>query len=138
MKSFFTDKEAQPTAVQLQNALGSTFPIWEEFAAHTQKLNPAAVAEWHFASEKYGWSFRIKVKKRILIYLLPRDKFFKVAFVFGQKATNAIVAEELNESIKKELLAAKVYAEGRGIRLAIIDSTFKADVIKLIAIKFTF
>ncbi|MFN3969620.1 DUF3788 family protein [Flavobacterium sp.] len=138
MKSIFTNKTEIPTAAQLQEALGETYAYWQTFAEHTKKLYPEATEEWSFASEKFGWSFRIKDKKRILIYLLPRYKFFKVAFVFGQKATDAIMESNISESIKSELQAAKVYAEGRGIRIDIKDSKTTEDILKLIAIKIAF
>ncbi|NNT73169.1 DUF3788 family protein [Flavobacterium sp. IMCC34852] len=138
MKSIFTQKSENPTLEQLQDALGDTYVYWQTFAEHTKKLYPNATEEWSFAGEKFGWSFRIKDKKRILIYLLPRDKFFKVAFVFGQKATDAILQSNISQSIKNELQAAKVYAEGRGIRIDIKDSKTNVDILKLIAIKIDF
>jgi hypothetical protein len=70
-----------------------------------------------------------------LIYLLPRDKFFKVAFVFGQKATVAIMESTISESIKSELQVAKVYAEARGIRIEIKDESRLVDILNLIEIK---
>ncbi len=135
MKSIFTNKSETPTEVQLQDALGQTYVYWQTFAKHTKKLYPEALNEWSFSSEKFGWSLRIKDKKRVIIYLLPRDKFFKVAFVFGQKATDVIMESNLSESIKKELQATKVYAEGRGIRMEIKDKDLLNDILKLITIK---
>ncbi|MBF6640974.1 DUF3788 domain-containing protein [Flavobacterium sp. J49] len=135
MKSIFTQKSEIPTITQLQEALGETYVYWQTFAEHTKKLYPNAIEEWSFASEKFGWSFRIKDKKRIIIYLLPRDKFFKVAFVFGQKATDTILESDIADAIKNELQAAKVYAEGRGIRIDIKEAKTTEDILKLIAIK---
>nr|WP_294776246.1 DUF3788 family protein [uncultured Flavobacterium sp.] len=135
MKSIFTNKNEIPTEAQLQKALGNTYDYWQLFAEHTLKLYPKAVSEWHFSGDKFGWSFRIKDEKRIIIYLLPRDQFFKVAFVFGQKATNTIMACPISEFIKTELQAAKVYAEGRGIRIEIKDKHLVEDILQLISIK---
>lgn len=135
MKSIFTQKSETPNEAQLQEALGDTYAYWQIFAEHTKKLYPKYVEEWYFSGEKYGWSFRIKDKKRVIIYLLPRDQFFKVAFVFGQKATDAIIASTVAEFIKTEIQMAKVYAEGRGIRIDIKDKTLVNDLLKLIEIK---
>lgn len=85
--------------------------------------------------EKYGWSYRIKDKRRAIIYFLPRDKFFKVAFVFGQKATDIIMASDIDDDIKAELLQARKYAEGRGIRIEIKNELIISDIKKLIEIK---
>lgn len=95
--------------------------------------NPAE--EWNYPGKKYGWSFRMKSKKRNIIYFLPRDGYFKVAFVFGQKATDKVLESNVNDIIKAELDNAKVYAEGRGIRIDVHDYQVLNDIKKLIQIK---
>lgn len=135
MKSFFTQKAVKPTKEDLQKALGDTFELWTTLAEFTKNAYPDSFEEWKYSSEKYGWSFRISDKKRVLIYLLPRDNFFKVAFVFGQKATDEILDSNISESIVKEIKLAKVYAEGRGIRIEIKNKSIINDIKKLIKIK---
>ncbi|MDF3026058.1 MAG: hypothetical protein K0S23_365 [Fluviicola sp.] len=135
MKSVFINKNEKPTNEDLKKALGETVDIWNSFVEFTHANDPASFDEWNFSGEKFGWSFRIKDKKRVLIYLLPRDKFFKVAFVFGQKATDQIMGSDVSDEIKAELNAAKSYAEGRGIRIEIRDTTKIEDIRKLIQFK---
>jgi hypothetical protein len=135
MKSIFTEKEKMPTEEALKKALSNTFELWTALIESTKKANPDLLNEWKYSSEKYGWSFRISEKKRVLIYLLPRDKFFKVAFVFGQKATDEILKSNISEAIVNELKSAKVYAEGRGIRIEVRDKSIIDDIKKLITIK---
>jgi hypothetical protein len=79
----------------------------------------------------------MKDKKRAIIYFLPRDKYFKLAFVFGQKATDAIMHSKIANSLKVELDSAKVYAEGRGIRIDIKNEKIINDIKILIDIKLT-
>ncbi len=134
-KSVFTDKNTVPTNSDLRIALGDTFMLWHTLAEHVHLKYPEAMDEWSFSGDKYGWSFRIKDKKRAIIYLLPRDRFFKVAFVFGQKATDAVMESDIAKEIKTELGLAKVYAEGRGIRIDINDTNIICDIKKLIDIK---
>jgi hypothetical protein len=138
MKSIFTDKATIPTEKDIEIALGNTCNIWRYLSDFTKKQYPEAIAEWNFSSEKFGWSFRLKDKKRVLIYLLPRDQYFKVAFVFGDKATDAILESTIADSIKTEIKAAKKYAEGRGIRIDIKDQTLVSDIETLIAIKLAY
>lgn len=135
MKSVFMDKKANPRPEDLEKAVGNTFSIWQSLAEFTKQSFPGATEGWNYTSEKFGWSFRISDKKRVLLYLLPRDKFFKVAFVFGQKATDEVLKSNVAESIKKELKKAKVYAEGRGIRIEIRNKDLIEDLKKLIEIK---
>lgn len=135
MKSIFTDKNKAPTILDLEGGLMETFHIWHEIASFTIQNYPQALAKWHFSGEQFGWSYRINDQKRVLVYLLPRDGFFKVALVFGQKALNQIMASEISEPIKNELENTKKYAEGKGIRITVNDRSNLADLQKLIRIK---
>jgi hypothetical protein len=135
MKSIFLDKEVKPTDRDLKKGIGNHFPLWQQFVAYTKDLYPVATEQWNFSGEKYGWSYRISDKKRVILYLLPRDKFFKVAFVFGAKAVDKIFETKISENIKAEIRAAKVYAEGRGIRIDVKDDSLASDIKQLIAIK---
>ncbi len=133
--SIFMDLEKTPKTNDLIKPLGSTFPIWMEIRNFVFEKYPAATEEWHVSVKKYGWGFRIKDKKRAIIYLSPRKDFFKIAMVFGQKATDRILASDISDFIKNEIRNARVYAEGRVIRLEIEDTSFINDIKKLIEIK---
>jgi len=137
MPSYFTDKKFIPTNQDLKKTLGSTFSIWESLVDTTKTLYPKAIEEWNFPGEKYGWSFRIKDKKRVIIYLLPQDKFFKVSLVVGQKATEIILNSTIADDIKTALRNTKVYAEGRGIRIDVKNKSPLKDIQELIKIKLT-
>lgn len=68
---------------------------------------PNGLEEWNYPGKKYGWSYRIKDKKRAIIYFLPRENYFKVAFVFGQKATDIVLESDISGKIKTDLKMAK-------------------------------
>jgi hypothetical protein len=135
MKSVFTDKKHKPGIQDLKKALGSTYNAWQNLASFTHSSYQPAKGEWKFSGEKYGWSFQIRDAKRVLIYLLPRDGFFKVGFVFGQKATDEILKSKIAESLKSEIKNAKVYAEGRGIRISVNNDSLLTDLQMLISSK---
>jgi hypothetical protein len=137
-KSCFPDKDSFPDETKLSGFLENTYHLWHSLKTYVNQKNPDTKEEWSFPGEKYGWSFRIKDKKRAIIYLLPREKYFRVAFVFGQKATDRIMKSKIPETIKAELQEAKVYAEGRGIRIDVKDETIIQDIKELIDIKLAF
>lgn len=134
-KSFFTDKTFIPTVESLKSALQETYPYWQQIEGYTLTKYPAAEKEWKFPGEKHGWSYRIKDKKRVIVYLLPRDGYFKAALVFSEKATNTVMESSVDEKIKSHLMAAKAYAEGRGIRIEVQNSNIVRDIKALIDIK---
>jgi hypothetical protein len=106
--SVFQDKKIIPSEKILMQALGKTFTWWSAIQENVYSQYPGATVDWTYPG-KYGWNFRMKDKKRAILYFLPRNKFFKVAFVFGQKATDIILKSNISENIKNELNSAKVH-----------------------------
>lgn len=133
--SIFTDKSNIPTPEELEKAIESTIHNWNEIADYAHKKRPKAIDEWNYPSKNYGWSFSVKDKKQTIVYLLPREGYFKMAFMFRQKAYDTIMASDIDSAIKKELADAKVYVEGRGIRIEVKDDVVLKDIKKLIDIK---
>lgn len=136
--SVFMNKASVPADGDLFAELKETYDYWIEIRNYVHSVYPDAVDEWNYSGQKFGWSFRLKDKKRVIVYLLPREGYFKVAFVFGQRATDAIMESSVAETIKAELKAAKVYAEGRGIRIDIHVPEILADIRLLIDVKMKF
>jgi hypothetical protein len=137
--SIFMNKTKVPGDSDLSIELKETYELWCVIRNHVHEKYPDAMDEWHYSGAKYGWSFRIKDKKRVIVYLLPRRGFFKTAFVFGQKATDVIMNNStIAPVIKEQLESAKVYAEGRGIRIDILDTSLINDMKQLVEIKLAF
>jgi hypothetical protein len=132
--SIFTDKNIKPDDGALKKAIGKSLKNWQTIHKYVHTKYPDALDEWNYPGAKYGWSFRIKDKKRAIVYLLPRDKYFKAALVFGQKATDEVMDSKVNNVIKEELSNAKAYAEGRGIRIDVDKKNVK-DILTLIDTK---
>lgn len=107
MTSIFTDKTAKPSEDDLKIALGEKYKFWNELFSFTLEKFPEASFDWHFSGQKFGWGFRISDKKRVLVYLLPRDQFFKVGLVFGEKAFEEICNSSISETIITELKTRK-------------------------------
>ena len=129
------EKSVKPDELLLKNELLESYTYWEKIEIYVLEKYPTATKEWNYSGAKYGWSYRIKDKKRAIIYLLPRENFFKVAFVFGQKAFDEIMKSDVSTFIKADLEQAKVYAEGRGIRIDVKEENRIVDIFKLIDIK---
>jgi len=136
--SIFMDLAKTPKTKDLVAPLAETFLLWKEIRDFVLEKYPAAIEEWHVSVKKYGWGFRIKDKKRAIIYLSPRNDFFRVTMVFGQKAIDSIMESNISPGIKDELMKSKVYPEGRAIRLEIHDNTYLGDIKKLVEIKLAF
>lgn len=136
--SIFTDKSIIPTNDDLKEKLGDTYSIWMDIYYMVYNFYPKGKEDWNYPGKKYGWSFRIKDNRRAILYFLPRNCYFKVAFVFGQKAVDKIVESNISDSIKRDLISAKKYVEGRGVSIDVKNDLVLPDIEKLIEIKLAY
>jgi hypothetical protein len=133
--SAFMDKTTIPDDASLKDVLGDLSKVWTEIRNYVFDVYPNALEEWSFAGQKYGWSFRIKDKKRAIIYLLPRKEYFLVAFVFGDRPTKDALSSNLSGNVKDIIASARVYAEGRGFRIEVRNEELTNDIKTLIDLK---
>jgi hypothetical protein len=136
--SIFLDPTYCPTDIQLTEALGESYRFWEILRDAALKSGKVESEGWHFSGKKFGWSYRISDKKRVLIYFLPRDGFFKVAFVFGEKAIEEVQRSTINPNLIEELIYAKKYAEGKGIRFSVTTKEETMDALEFLRVKLEF
>ena len=90
--SILDDKSVELREEQVREVLGRTFASWEAIKQYVSERCGEIVEEWNFPGAKYGWSLRLKFKKRNILYLIPCRKHFMVAFVFGDRAVAAVEA----------------------------------------------
>lgn len=133
--SVLDDKSKRPDDEQLKEVLGRTKRLWDEIVAHTTKEYEPVVHEWNYSGVKYGWSSKLKRKKRTILYLIPCRRYFLCAFVFGGKATEAARQSGLPPDVMKTIDEAPVYGEGRGFRLEVRKKQDVEIMKKLAAIK---
>lgn len=134
MKSIFTDPNEEPNQEVVQQVLGNLYEVWLQLETYTLEKSPKSNGVWVY-SKSFGWSYQIKDPKRVVVYLLPRAGYFKVALVFGPKAYETIQQSAIRPDILAELAQARVYAEGRGIRIAVTDKEVIQDLKQLLTIK---
>jgi hypothetical protein len=130
----FIGKTAPPTQNEIDTALGATADVWNQLL-HWFAEQGVADQEWKSSSPKYGWSLRLKLKKRTIVYLAPCEGCFRVAFVLGDRAVAAARQSDLSKTTLKLLDEAPRYAEGTGVRLIVKATKDLASVRKLAAIK---
>lgn len=131
--SIFINKDKAPSETDLKKALGNNYETWVSIKDYVFKNCSGTFDEWNFS--KYGWNYRIKDKKRAIIYMMPYDNCFKASFVLGEKATKEILLSNVSSSIKKIISSTKVYAEGRGVRIDVKDKNTLKDIIQIADIK---
>ena len=127
----FIGRTKPPTDEELSTELGAARALWDELL--TELALP--IQEWNSYSPKAGWSLKLKLKKRTIVYLAPCHGSFRVAFVLGDRAMEAARQVKLPKAVLKIIDEAPRYPEGSGLRLEIAARKDLAAVKKLAEVK---
>lgn len=133
--SAFEDKSQEPGASELEATLGRSSIHWKNLVAHLHDEFAPLDATWGFAGAKWGWSLRLKQKKRTILYMTPCEGRFLVGFALGEKAVAAAHARPLPSSILGVIDEAPRYAEGRGVLVEVKTKKDLQAVKALAAVK---
>lgn len=133
--SAFDDKSKKPQPKDLEQMLGRTNAHWKNLIAHIGAAYAPLEEAWSFSGDKWGWSLRLKRKKRTILYMTPCRKHFLVGFVLGERAVKAARESTLSDTVISIIEEAPKYAEGTGFRLEIRNRKALEEVQKLAAIK---
>ena len=131
----FFEKETKPDEVMINEALGSRY-------AHLQAIRQFITdeigdtnEEWKFYGRKLGWTLKKFYKKRNLFFIGIYRGYFKISFVFGERAAENVFNSGISAALIKELSEARKYAEGRGISINVENDGYLDDIKELIRIK---
>jgi len=133
--SFFADAKHMPSETDLASALGRAHGAWEEVRTALGADLDGITAEWAYAGKSFGWSLRLKRKKRVIVYLIPGEKRFLVGVVLGERAVRAAPEANLSPQLLDLIARAPRYAEGRGLRVEVRTKKAAAEIRKLAALK---
>lgn len=133
--SAFDDKTKPPRAGDLERTLGRAAAHWDGLVAHLASEYVPLEETWNFAGANWGWSLRLKQKKRTVLYMTPCKGLFLVGLALGEKAVAAAHGSSLPESILAIIDGARKYAEGRGVRIEVKNKKDVEIAKKLAAIK---
>ena len=117
--SAFDDKSKQPRVGDLKRTLGKASAHWDGLIAHIAAEYAPLEQTWNFSGANWGWSLRLKQKKRTVLYMTPCRGLFLVGFALGEKAVKAAHDSPLPDSILTVIDEAKKYTEGRAVRIEI-------------------
>jgi hypothetical protein len=133
--SAFDDKNHSPTDESLRKVLAGTADIWPALVRDLQEQFGPLTEEWKFSGKAYGWGFRLKEKKRALIYMTPCDGYLIASFALGERACAAARHAGLSPEVLQIIEDAPKYAEGRGVRVPVRSEEDAAQIKILAGIK---
>ena len=115
----FDEQAKPPRAGDLERTLRGAEAHWDGLIAFLATEYAPLEETWNFAGANWGWSLRLKQKKRTVLYMTPCKGLFLVGFALGEKAVKAAHDSPLPDSILAVIDEAKKYAEGRAVRIEI-------------------
>lgn len=131
----FDEKSKQPDDDLLSQKLGGVYPFWLEIKNFAEEICGGISEEWKYYGKNYGWQLKTLLKKRNLFFLIPYESFFKVVFIFGDRAVAKIEQSNISNEIKNDIRNAKKYMEGRGIAIDVRDGESLPNIKSLLQIK---
>ncbi|HEY3705862.1 MAG TPA: DUF3788 family protein [Terracidiphilus sp.] len=132
----FIGKTTEPSHAEVDAALGSAAPLWNELIEEVTADAGKLTQEWKaIYANKYGWSLRLKKKGRNVVFMSPCHDCFRVAFTFSDKAILAAREAHLPKAAEQALASAPKFPEGTGVRLTVHRATDLPAIRKLAQIK---
>ena len=132
-ESIFSEKATIPNEEALGLALKGNKALWDQML-----ITSNGVGEWKFYSKAAGWSYQVKQGKRALFYMIPKDGWFRLTFVYGNRAVEAAPAMGLPEAVLNDLQQATVYMEGRSVNLAVNGAADLDTAQKMLQLKLSY
>jgi Protein of unknown function (DUF3788) len=115
----FVGQAERPARKAVEAALGQSYALWRQLIAELKQELKLDGEEWNSSGLKYGWSLRLQLKKRNIVYLGPRAGSFMASFVLGGKAVAIARKSELAAHVLKMIAEAKRYGEGTPVRIEV-------------------
>jgi hypothetical protein len=112
----FIDKASRPTSALLAETLGARSRYWDELKRY---IREPVIEEWKYYGKTIGWTLKLLRGKRNLLFLTASKGSFTVSFVLGDRAVAAAQRSNLPVHLVQQLVDAKRYVEGRGIRIEV-------------------
>jgi hypothetical protein len=132
----FIGKTEPPSPEELAGVLGPSEMPWNEFVEWMAAELGVTTREWKGVNpKKYGWTLRLKIKARNIVYLGPSTGCFQVAFVLGDRALKAARETRFPASVTQAIAEAPHYPEGMGLRLVVKSAKDLPAIRRLAEIK---
>lgn len=132
IENAFAGQKVRPTEKAVATVLGSTLPLWKRLVGELKEELKIDTAEWHTSSAKYGWSLRLQLKNRNIVYLDPRQGWFVAAFALGDRAVIAARGSDLPADVIQNVNESRRYAEGTAVRID-VKTSGDVEVVKTLA-----
>ncbi len=128
-------QEIFPNTEVLEEAFGSSFPVYQQWMNTITDFPLQLQVEWRFYNDGKAWLCKIIHKKKTLCWLSVWDGFFKVSFFFTEKHVPAIQSLPIEKSLKDSFQDAKTIGKLKPFVITLNDATYFNDLMKILRLK---
>ena len=130
----FLDKNHPPSAEDLKEALGASFPLWEELLQFLEDTYQMRV-EFSYGGKNYGWNLWYRPSGKSLVSLYPQEKSFVAQVVLGKDQVEKALELSLGETVKITVRETPQFHDGKWLFIPITTETDVQDVEQLLLVK---
>ncbi len=121
---------SRPTAPELARMLGRAHTSYEALTTRV-----GATCEWRKYTKNSPWVLRVSQGTRPLFYVKPDRGSFEVTVLLGPRATKAALGGRVAKALHPFIRSARVYAEGRPVRVVVRNKRDLEGVNQLVDVK---
>lgn len=106
----FMIKDRPPDEAQIKEIVKDKYLVLKAIRQYIKENLGEANEEWKYYGVKNGWVLKTFLKKRNLFFIGIYDGYFRITFVFGDKAVDSIMESDVSDKTKNSLKEARKYA----------------------------
>ena len=130
-----TDPKQYPDDDVVFSHLGRKRALWEALFEHIRTAHSDLERRWRYYNDGKSWLMNVSRKKKTVFWLSVVSGTFRITAYFTDKATDAILASELSDGLKKQFTGGRSYGKLRGITITFTKKGDVKDAKALIALK---
>jgi hypothetical protein len=131
----FTDKKHQPTEAEIQAALGTQLPAWQDLVRFIRERYPVDEDFRFLYGKQYGWALRFRIRSNLLTSLYPAVEGFTVQVNLSPVAVEQAQNMQLGGNVQGAIARATPYPEGRWVFIPVGPADDMADIRRLLALR---
>lgn len=131
----FTDKGYRPTDDQIQQAVDSKLPLWNELICFVRETYPVQEDFKFLYGKTYGWALRFRIRGQLLVSLFPTQGGYTAQVNLSPEAIEKAQSMDMSENVQLAISSANPYPEGRWLFIPVETGKDIADIQRLIAMR---
>jgi hypothetical protein len=129
------DPQIPPTRDLLAEAMGDSYPIFDELIKTVTNEAFGLTTEWRYYNDGKAWLMKVCFKKKTVFWLSVWENYFKTSFYFTEKNSNGIYEMEIDETIKKDFNAQKTIGKLLPLTIFMKQKGQLSDLLKIVEYK---